>query len=76
MARTCSVCPLMTQLRRRTQSHEPTISAFALPRPSFASHKKWVVVAFDLNGIRATQGNSIVALYLPAASVSVNASDV
>ena len=61
-----------------TQSHEPTISAFALPRPPFASRKKWVVVAFGLNGISATQGNSIVALYLPAASVSVllNASDV
>ena len=30
-----------------------------------------------VNGIRATQGNSIVALYLPAASVSLkNASDV
>lgn len=30
-----------------------------------------------VNGIRASQGNSIVALYLPAASVSLkNASDV
>ena len=54
-----------------TQSHKPTISPFALPGPSFPCHKKWVVVAFGLNGISATQGSSNLPLYLPAERVSV-----